>query len=171
MKCRLVLGALLLFPFGAPLSAAPPEPPRRDLHGDALPAGAVLRCPTGVNTIAFSPDGKTLAVGCRRGGERLADGLDVALWGVAERKVERRLSGHRDGVEQVAFTPDGKTLLSIGSDRTLLAWDPAAGKCVREWPTAERRFALRAGGKEVVAVDDKGGLCVWEIATGKQVRR
>ncbi|HEV3118733.1 MAG TPA: WD40 repeat domain-containing protein, partial [Gemmataceae bacterium] len=50
------------------LAAEGLRPQRLDLHGDALPAGALMRLGTvrlahdhTVESVAFSPDGKTLA--------------------------------------------------------------------------------------------------------------
>jgi len=69
-----------------------------------------------VNSVAFSPDGKTLASGS----------LDntVRLWDVAHRRpLGRPLTGHTDAVESVAFSPDGKTLASGSFDKTVRLWD------------------------------------------------
>ena len=61
-----------------------------------------------VNSVAFSPDGTTLASG--------SDDKSVRLWDVAShRQVGSPLTGHTDGVYSVAFSPDGKTLASGGS--------------------------------------------------------
>ncbi len=66
-------------------------------------------------TLAFAPDGRTLAV-------RGAD-LSVQVWDVAAGKETGRLKGHEGGVTAVAFAPDGKALLSGSSDTTVLLWD------------------------------------------------
>ena len=54
----------------------------------------------GVDTVAFSPDGKLLA----------SEGPDatVLLWDVQTGKVLRTLTGHGSGVTAVAFTPDSR---------------------------------------------------------------
>src|SRR5437773_6564095 len=108
MKCRLVPAVLLLLPLGAPLFAAPPEPPRRDLHGDALPAGAVLRLGTvrlrhgsSVKAVAFAPDGKTLASAAWYGA--------VCVWDAETGREVRRLTG-LEWPAALAFSPDGKAL-------------------------------------------------------------
>ena len=69
-----------------------------------------------VNSVAFSPDGKTLA----------SDGGDgtVILWEVSTGKRLRTLTGHIGGIA-VAFSPDGKTLASGSWDGTVLLWDLA----------------------------------------------
>ena len=58
----------------------------------------------GVYSVAFSPDGSTLASGS-------ADNT-VRLWDVQTGEQLRTLEGHTDGVTSVAFSPDGSTLAS-----------------------------------------------------------
>jgi WD40 repeat protein len=69
-------------------------------------------------TVAFAPDGKTLAAGNRAG--------DVVLWDLATRE-KRVLKGHKDVVRSVAFSPDGKTLASGAQDNTIRLWEPTLG--------------------------------------------
>ncbi len=59
-----------------------------------------------VMSVAFSPDGKTIAAGIG-----LGDG-GVVLWDVARRKrlVDEPLAVKEGGVWSMAFSPDGKTI-------------------------------------------------------------
>ena len=68
-------------------------------------------------SMAFAPDGKTLASG----------GLDnlIVLWDLATGRRKATLKGHSNSVYTVAFTPDGKTLASGGLDYTVKLWDVA----------------------------------------------
>jgi WD40 repeat protein len=55
-----------------------------------------------VTSVAFSPDGKTLA--------SASSDNTIRLWDVASRQtLGAPLTGHTDIVESVAFSPDGKT--------------------------------------------------------------
>ena len=67
-------------------------------------------------SVAFSPDGRTLASGS-------GDGI-LTLWDISTRQPLGRLhDGHTAEVLGVAFSPDGKTLASSSGDGTLVLWD------------------------------------------------
>ena len=88
------------------------------------PAGkplASLQGYTGdVYSVAWSPDGKTLATG--------SDDQTVKLWEAATGKLLANLPGHTGAVYSIAWSPDGRTLASGSGDRTVKLWDAAAGK-------------------------------------------
>jgi len=74
-----------------------------------------------INTVAFSPNGQTLAAGS-------SDSL-VRLWNLGLKrdtpkpKAQEILRGHRLEVRSVAFSPDGRTLASGSSDGSVRLWD------------------------------------------------
>ena len=89
---------------------------RADLHVSATP----------VKTVAYSPDGATLATGS-------IDGV-VRLFDAGTRRLKAELRGHTDFVWSVAFSPDGTTLASGSWDRTVRLWDVATGALVGHPP-------------------------------------
>ena len=102
MAVWLCLACLSLVP---PSSLSAQEPKLRDtLKGGASPENLTPF------SVAFSPDGKTLA--------SISNGVNITLWDVATGKNTATLKGHPLIVFSVAFSPDGKTLAS-GSQQTL----------------------------------------------------
>jgi WD40 repeat protein len=89
----------------------------------------------GVNSLAVSPDDRTLAAGTGEGVIRLWDlnlGQEVAA-----------LKGHRESVGQLAFSQDGRLLLSVGEEavRTVRRWE---APLLTEIEAAERARARTA---------------------------
>jgi WD40 repeat protein len=75
-----------------------------------------------VTTLAFSPEGQTLASAGVNGA--------VALWRVAKRTLERygTLAGHTGIVNRVVFSPDGRTIATGSADGTVRLWNAALGR-------------------------------------------
>ena len=97
--------------------------------GRPLEHGAALE------SVAISPDGRTLAAA--------ADDGTISLWDVAtRRRLGRPLAGHDGAVHDVAFSPDGKRLASGGDDGTVRLWDVADASTDRPSAPPARRSAI-----------------------------
>jgi hypothetical protein len=70
-------------------------------------------------SIAFAPDGRTLAVGCSNGAVRRFD--------LRSGRELPPLSGQTGSIVALLYTPDGKTILSYGSNGQFLSWRADAG--------------------------------------------
>ncbi|RKU24744.1 hypothetical protein C6503_00565 [Candidatus Poribacteria bacterium] len=68
-----------------------------------------------VHSLAFSPDGKTLASGCAA--------ATIYLWDVHTGECKKTLTGYTSWVNSIVFSPDGKTLVSGGRDGSVLLWE------------------------------------------------
>jgi serine/threonine protein kinase len=84
-----------------------------------------------LSSIAFSPDGQTLASGGGRGGGRFSIGRKtieiqnngmVDLWNVRTGQLTHTFTGYSSLVISVAFSPDGKILAGGSVDKTIKVW-------------------------------------------------
>jgi WD40 repeat protein len=71
-----------------------------------------------VSALAFSPDGRTLAVA--------AEDCGILLWDVMHGEPRGYLRGHTDRIPALAWLPDGRHLISAGWDAAARVWDTAA---------------------------------------------
>jgi WD40 repeat protein len=157
-----------------------PSSTRTDLYGDPLPPGALARFgtvrfrhPQWAMSVAWSPDGKTLA--------SASWDRTIRLWGPTTGRELRRFVGHTSAVMCAAFSPDGKTLVSGGNGGdpgNVRVWDVATGKerlalkahdgsvvnAVAVAPDG-RSFASGGGGNGAVT------LTLWDLTTGKELRQ
>jgi len=74
-----------------------------------------------VDTLAFSPDNKMLAVGSTAN-------TVVTIWDAETAERHMTLKGHTGWIRCLAFTPDGHTLVSGSVDKTVKLWDMETGK-------------------------------------------
>jgi WD40 repeat protein len=170
---------------------APGKTPPAD--DEALPAGALARLGTlrlrqdgPILSLAFSPDGKTLAAG--RGVPAGSNG--VILWDATSGKVLRKLEGDVANVRALAYSSDGKAVLSWGAVRrndntrpaVVQLADAATGKELLQITNdlaPNAGFALIAfspdakafasGDAGVSRGKPKGFIRVWEAASGKKL--
>jgi WD40 repeat protein len=166
-------------------------------EGLESPASILLGVhPWRVNCLAFSPDGKLLAVG----GGFPDQGGEVQLWDVPTGTARVTLRGHHGPVYALAFTPNGRTLATFSFDRMVKLWDVASGRerasltlapetsslpiafspvsqalasvayepgVVRLWHLApDPEHRLDAGSGPFVFGAHGGGLTLWSVAAG-----
>lgn len=72
--------------------------------------------PNPVLSVAWSPDGTTIATGDNDG--------NVYVWRTAGRKSFFRYQGHKGPVNAVAWSPDGTRIASASADGTVQVWQP-----------------------------------------------
>ncbi len=92
-----------------------------------------------VLSVAFSPDGQTIAKSDEQGW--------VTIWQVGTVQQLRSFQAHSNWVFTVAFSPDGRTLATGGLDRTVKLWDLATGSC-------RQTIQLHSGGVSAIAFGD-----------------
>ncbi len=124
----------------------------------------------GVICVAFSPDGKMLAVGDSSG--------YITLWDVASGTQigDSFPEGHTASIYGLVFINE-KYLASGSYDDTVIIWDVSDAKKPRkkmdplmgESPVDIETIAASPDGKFVAAGDDYGNILIWNIATGESV--
>jgi RNA polymerase sigma factor (sigma-70 family) len=182
----------------APAAAKAPEPPpserqrlaRTDRYGDPLPPGALARLGTvrfrpgdSIAHLAFSPDGKLLAVATQNS-EVNANLVSLSLWDRATGKLLRQLAVGKRPPFALAFTPDGKMLATQDERAEIHLWDLGTGKEIRSFKGrvdlvgsparasfVGAGFAFSPDGKSLAARGSDKVIHLWETATGKELRK
>ena len=119
----------------------------------------------GVHSVAFSPDGTTLASGSYYSSE-----ANIKLWDMTSHTLIATLEGHQGGptgVHSVAFSPDGTILASGSGDQTIKLWNVASrtylatldGHTSHVFSVAFSRDGTLASGSR------DGKVKLWDVAT------
>ncbi len=119
-------------------------------------------------SLAFSPDGKTIATAGQ------IEGV-IRLWDAATGRERHPSEGHRGSVRLLRFAADKGTLISVGFDRRVLWWDMATQTPHRQfaWTTgnALMSFALSPDGNTLATGDwETHEVWLWDIRTGKATK-
>jgi WD40 repeat protein len=118
-----------------------------------------------VESVAFSPDGRTLVTSAGVPGVAVKpDGLgEVTLWNVAGHQKMATLKGYDGLARWVLFRPDGKLLATAGNDGLIRFWDTAtlreAGQMKGAGP-----IAFSPDGRELVSSAQEGALISRKVA-------
>lgn len=116
-----------------------------------------------VNALAFSQDGKILAVGTNAG--------EVEVWDFEQRELLHTLVGHEKLISSVALSPDGALLASGSHDASVLIWRVADGALLARFhglPGLVRSVAFSPDGR-YLAVGALRAIWIWENTDGRFV--
>ncbi|KAL5640473.1 hypothetical protein ACGC1H_007653 [Rhizoctonia solani] len=121
---------------------------------------------SGVLSIAYSPDGTRVAVGCENGTIIICDSRDGSV-------LAGPLTGHIGWVRCVVFSPDGTRILSSSSDRTIRMWDALDGNSIsapfKGHTHPIRSVAFSSDGNRVVSGSWDNTIRIWDSANGQSV--
>ncbi|MDR3623166.1 MAG: WD40 repeat domain-containing protein [Paludisphaera borealis] len=123
----------------------------------------------GVESIAFAPDGRTLA--------SIGGDSKIKLWDVATGALAKTLGEFRYS-RSLAFSPDGALLAVVGNNaddrHALCVFDVKGGRKVRQIQADEIdvfAVAFSPDSSLVAASGDKGAVLIYDAKTGKPARR
>ncbi|WP_432197668.1 WD40 repeat domain-containing serine/threonine protein kinase [Streptomyces sp. bgisy027] len=117
-----------------------------------------------INSLAFSPDGKTLATA--------SDDSTVRLWDPATYEHIGTLTGHTDMVFCVAFRPDGRTIATASADKTVRLWDTRSQKNIAtlEGHTERARsVAFDRAGETLASGGQDQTVRLWDVAARSSI--
>jgi branched-chain amino acid transport system substrate-binding protein len=118
-----------------------------------------------VSSIAFSPDGQTLATGSLDN--------DVRLWQLSDRTRKRTLEGHTNSVLSVAFNTNGQMLASGSWDNTVRLWRVSDGTLLNslEGHTGSvKSVALSPNGQILASGSSDNTVRLWQVSNGQLLR-
>jgi WD40 repeat protein len=139
------------------LATAPPE---------GVKLVGILRGNTGyINCIAWSPDGRMLAVP--------SEDKMIRLWNAETGKCLSTLEGHKGSVLRVAFNPKSPVLASGSEDNTIKLWNIKTGKCLRTLGKHKGRVlsvAFDPKGRILASGSGDHTIKLWDVVSGRLLR-
>jgi eukaryotic-like serine/threonine-protein kinase len=131
----------------------------------------VERTATGGGTdMAFSPDGRLLAVPDVDGTIKLCDVTSGEGRALTPRLT---LRGHRGCVLRLAFSPDGRSLASTSEDTTIRIWNPTTGAekfpPLRGHTKGVNGVAFSPDGQRLASTGLDDQIMLWDTTTAKEL--
>ncbi|MEH2332941.1 WD40 repeat domain-containing protein [Nostoc sp.] len=117
-----------------------------------------------VNSISFSPDGKTIASG--------SWDKTIKLWNI-ESGESQTLSGHTDKVWRVRYSPmNGNMIASASTDNTVRLWNAKSGEFLGELKgntDLVYDISFSPDSKKIATASWDGKIKIWDTTTKKEL--
>jgi WD40 repeat protein len=127
---------------------------------------AAYRFPVPVMALAFSPDGRELAVGGYH---------EITIWNPAEGKLLRRIKNVAERTQSLAYSPDGAFLAAAGGapaqEGEVTLFDPEKGSVVKTLgttPDTMLAVCFSPDGTRLAAGGADNAIHLYDWATGKE---
>ncbi len=118
-----------------------------------------------VKSVAYSPDGRMVAMGSISGTLTLSDTGTGGRVGF--------LIGHKGSIDSVAFSPDGQRIVTAGSDRSIRIWDVAKQQEICSMTGHDHvilSVAFSPNGQQVASGSGDATVRLWDAATGRGLK-
>jgi WD40 repeat protein len=116
-----------------------------------------------LRSIAFSPDGRTLATGSFSSGT-------ITLWSAETGTIRHQLTGGTGTVHAISFSRDGRTLASCDEDPTIKLWDVSNGRLIQSFFAGDkvRSLAFSPDGASLASSGDN--VTLWDVSKAVAAR-
>lgn len=164
----ILLSALLLHVPSIGLAvAAAPVLPTEPTDTPFVPKDPPAKKPVvnAVTSVAYSPDGKSYAVG----------GADfrIFVFKAATGRLVTTLKGHGAPITDLAYDRTGKVLASASRDSTIRLWNPRTGKQLRVLSghsQAVLSVAFNPNGRRLISGGEDSRALLWNATNGRLIR-
>ena len=118
-----------------------------------------------IQELAFSPDGKILALG--------VDNKNILLWNVESEKTDTLTASIKFPFKpEFCFSPDGKTIVSVMGREKIILWDVSTGngKVIDSNNITIFDVTFSPDGNTIASVGRFNGIHLWDVKSGKRIR-
>ncbi|MGI9065944.1 MAG: caspase family protein [Pyrinomonadaceae bacterium] len=124
-----------------------------------------------VTSFAFSPDGRTLAIGGENSSTNLETVGLAVFWDIASGRQVGVIE-HGKSVTQVAFSRDGRLLASSSTDNTIKIWDVGLQRELRNLVghnASINSIDFSPNSRLLASASDDGSTFLWDTSTGEHL--
>ncbi|MCX8565315.1 MAG: WD40 repeat [Glomeribacter sp. 1016415] len=120
----------------------------------------LLQESSGVNSCAYSPDGKTFAAGLTSGG--------ISVYTISDWQKIWTLRGHRYQVNNIAYSPDSTQIATGSDDKTVRLWDLETCAILRVFDHSDKITSViySPKGDQLASGSLDETIWLWDLKTG-----